>query len=285
MERITSVKNEHVKRITKIMSSAKERRYSGKYLVEGPRMVREIPINDLDEIFFTQDFFNNHIDDDSKLLRLVNQSTVKKKCYIVSDAVLRKLSQTDKPQGVVALVNIHEYKLDDILTKEPTPGSTVQDSNPMILIVERLQDPGNMGSIIRSAEGAGVSGILVSYDSVDIYSPKVVRATMGAIFRKKIVITYDLIGDIAKLKEAGITVYGMHLEGKSVYDLDLTGPSAFMVGNEGNGLSQEVTDQADKLLRIPMLGELESLNAASSATIVSYEALRQRLANVDMMFL
>ncbi len=285
MERITSIKNDHVKRIAKIMSSAKERRYSGKYLVEGPRMVREIPLSDLDEIFFTQDFFNNHIDEDSKMLRLVNQAMVKKKCFIVTDNVLRKLAQTDRPQGVVGLVNMHEYKLEDIIAEEPAPGSTVENSNPMIIIVERLQDPGNMGSIIRSAEGAGVSGILVSYDSVDIYSPKVVRATMGAIFRKKIVITYDLIGDIEKLKEAGITVYGMHLEGKSVYDLDLTGPSAFMVGNEGNGLSREVTDQADKLLRIPMLGELESLNAASSATIVSYEALRQRLANVDMMFL
>ena len=108
---------------------------------------------------------------------------------------------------------------------------------------------------------------------------------MGALFRKKIVITYDLLGDIKKLKAAGITVYGMHLEGRSLYDMDLTGPSAFMIGNEGQGLSREVTDEADKLLRIPMMGELESLNAGASATIVSYEFLRQRIQNAEMMFL
>ena len=276
MERITSVKNERVKMVTKMMSSAKERRYSGKYLVEGPRMVREIPLKELDQIFVTQSFYDKNVDDDGKLFRLVNKALEDNRCYIVTDQVLRKLANTERPQGIVAVVKIHEYKLEDILTS---------DKPPLIMIVEKLQDPGNMGTIIRSAEGAGATGILVSYDSVDIYSPKVVRSTMGSIFRKKIVITYDLIGDIDRLKQAGVTVYGLHLEGRSIYDEDLKKPSAFMIGNEGQGLSNEVSSQADKLLRIPMMGEVESLNAAASATIISYEALRQRISGVDMMFL
>ena len=277
MEKITSVKNERVKRVTKIMSSPKERKYSGKYLVEGPRMTREIPLKDIDQIFVTQEFYDRDVDQDKKLFRVVSYAVDNGKCFIVSREVLRKITNTEKPQGIAALVNIHTYTLADLLKKTDTP--------PMIIIAERLQDPGNMGTIIRSAEGAGATGILVSYDSVDIYSPKVVRATMGAIFRKKIAITYDLLGDIRKLKEEGLTVYAMHLEGKSLYDMDFTGPSAFMIGNEGQGLSDEITAEADKLLRIPMVGELESLNAGASATIVAYEFLRQRIQKADMLFL
>ena len=277
MEKITSVNNDKIKRVVKIMSSPKERKYSGKYLVEGLRMVREIPTEQLDTLFMTQQFFDKHVVKDAALLKLVNRAVDKKKSYIVSELVLRKLADTENPQGIVALVNMKEYTLNDILKEK--------DGKPLIMIVERLQDPGNMGTIIRTAEGAGVTGILVSYDSVDIYSPKVVRSTMGSIFRKKIVITYDLKGDIEKMKQAGITIFGLHLDGRSIYDEDLTVASAFLIGNEGAGLTDEISKKSDKLLRIPMLGKVESLNAAASATIVSYEALRQRIASSDMFFL
>ena len=277
METITSVNNEKVKRVNKIMSSAKERRYSGKYLVEGLRMVREVPSNDLDQLFMTQAFFDKHVAPDPRMMKLVNRAVDRGQSFIVSELVLRKIAQTEKPQGIVALVNMKEYKLEDIIE--------TKDETPFILIVERLQDPGNMGTIIRTAEGAGVTGILVSYDSVDIYSPKVVRSTMGSIFRKKIVITYDILGDIDRMKEAGIKIFGMHLDGRSIYDEDLTIPSAYLIGNEGAGLSEKVSKKADKLLRIPMLGKVESLNAAASATIISYESLRQRIGKSDMFFL
>lgn len=277
MEKITSVNNDRVKKVVKIMSSPKERKYSGKYMVEGLRMVREVKPDRLDTLFMTQQFFDKHVVKDAALLKLVNKAVDNKKSFIVSELVLRKLANTDNPQGIVALVNMKEYTLEDIMT--------AKEGKPLILIVERLQDPGNMGTIIRTAEGAGVTGILVSYDSVDIYSPKVVRSTMGSIFRSKIVITYDLKGDIEKLKKAGITIFGMHLDGRSIYDEDLTVPAAFLIGNEGAGLTEETSAQTDKLLRIPMLGKVESLNAAASATIVSYEALRQRINSSEMFFL
>ena len=277
MEKITSPNNERIKQIVKMLSTPKERKYSGKYMAEGLRMVREIPAEDLDQIFITDEFFKNHVIEDERLLKLVNSAINRNDCYIVSDIVLRKLADTENPQGIVATVKMKIYELSDLLGD----ASDV----PMILVIEKMQDPGNMGTIIRTAEGAGATGLLVSYDSVDIYSPKVVRSSMGSILRKPIVVTYDLLGDIGKLKEKGIKIYGMHLDGSSIYETSLTGPSAFLIGNEGNGLSKEISEQADKLLRIPMMGEVESLNAGASATIIAYEAFRQRIAQgEDMLF-
>ena len=121
-----------------------------------------------------------------------------------------------------------------------------------------------------------MTGILVSFDSVDIYSPKVIRSTMGSVFRKNIVISRDIIGDIEKLKEKGVSVFGMHLNGSTMYETDLTGPVAFLIGNEGAGLSEEVSRSADKLIKIPMKGEVNSLNASVAAGIIIFEAASKR---------
>ncbi len=269
MEKITSPNNDRIKQVSKLLSSAKERKYSGKYLVEGLRMVREIPENELEQLYMTQEFFEKHVQSDERLRKLVNVADRRNDSFIVSDAVLKKISDTENPQGIVATVRMKTYDISELMGD----ASDV----PLIMVIEKLQDPGNMGTIIRTAEGAGVTGLLVSYDSVDVYSPKVVRSTMGSIFRKNIAVTYDLIGDIRKLKDKGVKIYGMHLDGSSIYETDLSGPAAFLIGNEGAGLSAEISDEADKLLKIPMLGEVESLNAASSATIIAYEALRQKI--------
>ena len=274
MDYITSPTNDKIKMLTKLRDSAKERKYSGRYIVEGIRMVEEIPFRLFSELYVTQTFYDKHVQNDEKLFKLVNKADNNRKVYIVSDAVMNKVSDTKTPQGILATVKMEEKKVENLW------GDDIE--KPLILILEKIQDPGNMGTIIRSAEGAGVTGILVSYDSVDIYSPKVIRSTMGSIFRENIVVTYDLVRDIKELKKKGIIMYGMHLKGTSMYETDLTGPVGLLIGNEGNGLSKEVSDTADKLLRIPMKGELESLNAASSATIVSYEALRQRDIKVSV---
>ena len=268
MEILSSPNNEKVKNVAKLLKSAKERKYDGLYVVEGRRMVQEIPEDQLEAVYFTEDFYNKHVYGNEKLKAVTDAATRKDKSYIVSSNVMKKMANTETPQGIMATVKIVEHDLKDLLGN----GNEV----PLILILERLQDPGNVGTIIRSAEGAGVTGILVSYDSVDIYSPKVVRSTMGSIFRKNVMVTYDLIGDVNKLREMGVVIYATHLNGSSMYDADLTGPVAFLIGNEGAGLSNEISRTARKLIRIPMKGEVESLNAAVSATLVSYEALRQR---------
>ena len=274
MDILSSPNNEKVKLISKLLKSPKERKYNGKYVVEGMRMVEEIPADRLGEIYFTQDYFNKKITQNERLLRLVNTAVERNKCFLVTESVLRRITDTENPQGILATVMIEEKTVDDLM------GNGME--SPLILIIEKLQDPGNMGTIIRSAEGAGVTGILVSYDSVDIYSPKVIRSTMGSIFRKNVAVTFDLIGDINKLRKKGVVIYGMHLSGSFMYDTDLTGPSAFLIGNEGHGLTDDISAAADKLIRIPMKGSLESLNAASSATVISYEAMRQRENRVSI---
>lgn len=274
MEFISSPNNDRVKNVAKLAQSAKERKYAGKYIVEGLRMVQEIPMDALDSIYFTQEFFDKHIMTNDRLILLVNSALDRGRCFKVTDQVIKKMTNTETPQGIVAVVKMRNSALEDILGD----GS----EKPLILILERIQDPGNMGTIIRSAEGAGVTGILVSYDSVDIYSPKVVRSTMGSIFRKNIVTTFDLIGDIGRLREHGVEIYGMHLNGSSMYEADLTKPVAFLIGNEGAGLSDAVSKTASSLIRIPMKGEVESLNAAISATLITYEALRQRDSHVEL---
>ena len=267
MDYITSPDNDKIKMLVKLRNSAKERKYSGKYIVEGIRMVEEIPFADFLELYITTDFYEKKVKGNDELFAFVNKADNNRKVYQVTDTIMKKISDTETPQGILATVKMKVKKVEDLW------GEDIE--KPLILILEKIQDPGNMGTIIRSAEGAGVSGILVSYDSVDIYSPKVIRSTMGSIFRKNIVVTYDLVRDIKELKNRGIVIYGMHLKGTSMYETDLTGPVGLLIGNEGNGLSEEASEQADCLIRIPMLGRVESLNAAMAAGILMYEAARQ----------
>ena len=170
----------------------------------------------------------------------------------------------------MAVINMKEYSVDDIIKA----GS---DRKPLIIAIENLQDPGNLGTIVRMAEGAGVTGIVISSNAVDIYNPKTIRSTMGSIYRVPFVYAADFIGAIELMKKNGINVYAAHLDGSCEYtEADYTKSSAFLIGNEGNGLTTEIADLADIYIRIPMEGKLESLNAAMAAGILMYEANRQR---------
>lgn len=256
---ITSASNDRVKLIKKLMKSSGERKNSGTYIVEGIRMFREIPKNDILYVYISEGAkhrFDEYISD-----------IAADKIFYVRDNVFSGMSETKTPQGIMAVVKMKAYKLQDILAN---------GKNHFILIADKIQDPGNMGTIIRAAEAAGVTGIVVSGDTVDIHNPKVVRSTMGSIFRMKICTSDDLCRDIDILKEQGITIYGAHLEGEGLYEHRFDEACAFLIGNEGNGLKKEVSLKADKLIKIPMMGKVESLNAAISTAIISYEVMRQR---------
>ena len=151
MEVITSLANDRVKLVTKLAKSAKERRYSGQYIVEGQRMVEEIPNDKLCALFFTQRFYNHTVKDNARLQYMINNAMDEDICFLVSEQVMMKMTETETPQGILAIVEMDEYELEDLFGD----GS----ENPLILILERIQDPGNMGTIIRTAEGAGVTGI------------------------------------------------------------------------------------------------------------------------------
>ncbi len=255
---ITSATNDRIKEVKKLVKSASYRREKGLYVVEGIRMFRELPVKDIDNVFVSQGAYDKLRED---ILKLVSEDDV----IIVADHAFSAMSDTNTPQGIMALVRMRKTELKDVIS-----------DNAFVLIVERLQDPGNLGTIIRTAEGAGATGIILSSDSVDMYNPKVIRSTMGSVFRMPIYISDDLVGDIDKLKSQGVCIFGAHLNGKEFYDESFEGSCGFLIGNEGNGLSDSVSSKADKLIRIPMCGKVESLNAATSVAVISYEVLRQR---------
>ena len=148
---------------------------------------------------------------------------------------------------------------------------------PLLLLLEDVQDPGNVGTILRTAEAAGVSGVFLSGKCADLFQPKVIRATMGSVFRVPFRVEQDICGTVAWLQEKGVRLYAAALEGsESFFCNSYTEPCAFLIGNEGNGLSAELLQTADQRVRIPMSGRVESLNAAVAAAVFLYEAKRQR---------
>ena len=186
---------------------------------------------------------------------------------IVSDNVFKSVSDTQTPQGILCVIKKPEYALEEMLKGEQTH----------LLILESIQDPGNLGTMVRTGEGAGITGVIMNQTTVDLFNPKTIRSTMGSIYRVPFFVTKDLAGTISLLKEQQVNVYAAHLKGTLSYDEpDYKKKTAFLIGNEGNGLSDEIADLADTYIKIPMQGQVESLNAAISASLLMYETGRQR---------
>lgn len=264
---ITSTSNQKVKRLASLRKKRKERDAEQIFLTEGIRMFREVPSDRLAELYVTADFYE-------KNRRLVEETAGKAGICpeVFSDQVFAYISDTKTPQGVLCVVRRRqEQKPEELL------GGGRDGRPPLLMILDRLQDPGNLGTILRTGEGAGVTGILLSRDCVDLYNPKTIRSTMGSIYRMPCAYVDHMEELFAELRERKICTYAAHLEGQADYDEeDYTKGSAFLIGNEGNGLSREVADLADVYIRIPMEGEVESYNAAIAATVLMFEAGRQR---------
>ena len=290
---ITSTSNQKVKELIRLKEKSRIREEEKLFLAEGPRMAEEIPMEWIDCLYVSESYEK----------KCGEQTAAYKKAGIrtekPTDEELDRVSDTKTPQGVLAAVHMPEYSFADILGVKKAAAHThvqrafMQDPFeghfaardgaagrarlPLVLVLDNLQDPGNMGTVFRSAEAAGASGILMSKDCVDVYNPKVIRSTMGAIFRLPFYRAEDLPGAVMELKAGGLRVYAAHLEGRRTYDgEDYRRGCAFMIGNEGNGLRQEVAECADCRIRIPMEGCTESLNAAVAASILLFEAARQR---------
>ena len=223
---------------------------------------------------------------------------------IVRDDIFRKMSDTQTPQGILCVVKRMDETFEDLMKEtqmkeyqetecqekdkhqkdnqkkdyQEKDGQAEREcAKGLYLILEDIQDPGNLGTMIRAGEGAGVSGIIMSDKTVDVYNPKTIRATMGCIYRVPFCYVSDLHRCIKDLQECDIKVYAAHLKGEEAYDLQNYCRSvAFLIGNEGNGLKDETAELADAYIKIPMLGKVESLNAAIAATLLVYEAARQR---------
>lgn len=270
---ITSVSNSRMKRIVQLREKVRARDQEDVFIIEGSRMFMEAPADMIKEIYLSEDFLSKgrqgEVPDklSNKLLKLSYE--------LVSNEVFRKISDTKTPQGILCVVKKYHRELSGLL-------SDTSGKPPLYLILEDIQDPGNLGTLLRTGEGAGVDGIFMGSGCVDIYNPKTVRSTMGSIFRIPFLYAEDLPDLIGSLQEAGIRVLAAHLDGAADYDtMRYDCGTAFLIGNEGNGLRKETAEKADGNVRIPMEGEVESLNAATAAAVLLYEAYRQRRSHTN----
>ena len=264
---ITSTANKTVKQIVQWQEKARERKKEGIFLAEGRKMFEEAPKHWIREVYVScgalekikekQDLSNASVLE--KLQRVGYE--------IVTDEVFAKMSDTRSPQGILTVLKRPQYKPEDLF----------EEKAGLYIVLEHLQDPGNLGTILRTAEGAGVTGVIMTTQTVDLFNPKTIRSTMGSIYRVPFVYTDDLPGLIGQMREKGIRTYAAHLAGTTYYDsVSFREPTAFLIGNEGNGLTQETAALADAYIKIPMEGSVESLNAAVATALLVYEAHRQR---------
>ena len=256
----TSSGNKKIKDLGALIKKSNARKKHNAYIIEGIRMFKELKKGEIIDVFASESFEAEN----RKIL-----SEIYPEYETVSDRIFESVSDTKTPQGVMAVVKRKEYTLEKILEKRDTPHS--------LLILDSLQDPGNLGTLVRAGEGAGITGIIMNETTVDIYNPKVIRSTMGSVFRVPFIYVKDLKEVIQKLYSKNINIYASSLEGATEYDApDYKKDIAFIIGNEAAGISKEVLDIVKDKVKIPMLGEVESLNAAVAGSILMYEAARQR---------
>ena len=269
-----------------LVKKAKTRREEDLFVAEGLRMCSEIPKDRIHTLYISESFSK------TKECKTLREGV--KHIELVTDEVFKSLSDTQTPQGILALVKQYHYTLDEVTGKTAKEKATAsgQDADgsvqnrkkqenrkkpALLMVLETIQDPGNLGTILRAGEGAGVTGVVMDANTTDIYNPKVIRSTMGSVLRMPFVYVEDLHETLQELKNRNIRLFAAHLKGKQAYDLeDYTGDTAFLIGNEGNGLTDETAAMADTYVRIPMEGSVESLNAAVAASVLMFEAARQR---------
>lgn len=259
MEKITSRENPKYKILSSLMTSKKERINSGLFVAEGLRLVMDAIRSGLTpEIVFSSESFAQKFPD-----QLLEISSGCEKKYIISDFLADKLSDTKSTQGIFAVFTALDKNLNI---------DTIYNNGHFIFIVS-LQDPGNVGTIIRTAEAMGLDGVIMTSDCPDLYSQKVLRSTMGSAFRIPIAVSKNTTETIDLLHKQGFTTYAAALDENSVKlgSFDFSDKSVVLIGNEANGLDGAVIKKCSNTLMIPMRGHAESLNAASAANIIMWE--------------
>lgn len=262
MQVITSKDNEKVKYIKKL----KEKKYrdeNGKFLVEGIKMLEEaLKENaDIDTIIICEECIKREVLDTKFLYEIAD-----KECIYVTEKIFNSLTDVVNPQGILAVIN------------KSKKAKEIKYNEDFILVLDNIQDPGNMGTILRTLDSINISQIVISKNSTDVYNPKVIRSTMGAIFRVNIIVSDNLVDTIEEIKKQKYKVLATSLKGaKNIYDINFK-KTAVVIGNEANGVSNEVLEKVDTHIKIPMLGRTESLNASVAASVIMYEYVRQTIS-------
>jgi len=260
MQVISSKDNELIKHIRKLKDK-KERDISNEYIIEGVKLIDEA-INEkanIKKIILCDD-----CEKTESISKDLMYEIAKYDCVYVKDNIFKLITEVNTPQGVLAVVEKNNVK------KE------INYNEDIIVALDDVQDPGNLGTILRTVDSVGLTQILVSKKTADVYNPKVVRSTMGAIFRVRIIECDDLKETLKQVKKHKFKVVVTSLQTENtIYDINYR-KKAIIIGNEANGVEEEIQNMADEKIKIPMIGKTESLNASVATGIVLYEYVRQK---------
>ncbi len=261
MQVITSKDNEVIKSIRKLKEK-KYREIENKYIVEGIKLIKEAIEEkaSIDTVVVCEDCI-----EDGTIEQKLLYEIAKYNCVYVSQKVFTAVTEVTNPQGILAVIN-KETKEEDLSYDED-----------VIVVLDGIQDPGNLGTILRTIDSVGLHQIVVSGKTADAYNPKVVRSTMGAIYRVKVIESNDLVKTLKEMKKHKYKILATSLETcESIYDVDYH-KKVIVIGNEANGVSKEILEIADSRIKIPMIGKTESLNASVATGVILYEYVRQSL--------
>lgn len=264
MEVIKSKDNKLLKHFRKLKIK-KCRQESNEFMIEGIRIIEEA-VSAGAGIKYC--LCSEELDGDRVKSLLKGMKDKNIKIYMVDSKLINDICDTENPQGIVAVIEKKKYEEEELFK-----------NSDYLVVVDRIQDPGNLGTIIRTADAAGAHGIIISDGTVDPYSPKVLRSTMGSIFHVPVIFATDMIKAIDMLKARDFSVYVSSLEGSVPYhEEDYTGKTVIVIGNEANGVSSSIIHRADRLIKILMPGKAESLNAGIAGGILMFEVVKQRMA-------
>jgi len=267
---LAMLSKEKLKELAKLKTK-KGRKTQGKFLIEGLHLCEEMANSnwETESVLFTSSF--RELLGGKKLLQKFQRKNVK--TIPVKNEVVKKLSDTVTPQGIIGVVKIKNFSLDKVWPK----GFNI------ILALDAIRDPGNVGTLIRTADAFGIDGVMLSCDSAELYNPKVVRSTMGSIFHLPISDDVDLEKTIPGLKRWNFKIFGTDAkEGEDLDKLDYFGPMGpaekicLLIGSEAKGLNKKLLNLSDAIIRIPTYGKAESLNASVAGGILLYEITRRK---------
>ena len=246
IKRITSAQNEYIKMLSKL-SSKKHREETGIFLAEGEHLTEMVCASNcqIERLIMTEEYYDK------------NHNKFSQNLIIVPDSIMMKISDAKTPQGVIAVVKM--------------PSKNIRLTQGRYIYCDNLQDPGNIGTIIRTADAFSFSGVILSRGCADVYSPKVIRSTQGSMFNIPVVVETD-VDFLRKAKETfKITSTALYGDCVMVKEMKTEKNQIFVIGNEGSGVSEEILKMSDEIVYIPMSGKAESLNAAVAASILMYE--------------
>ena len=256
MEKITSKSNDIIKDTKKLINSSKARALSGEFVLEGVRLCFDVlnSVYGINTLFVTEKLFEKYPLEISAMIDKAKRS------FMISEEVSKKLSDTESPQGIFAVCPMKE--------------ENALPQSKKIIALDNVQDPSNVGAIIRTAEALGIEDI-IAYNCCDIYNPKALRASMGSVLRENVYVCSDLEKTLESFKATHRVYSSVPSESAvKITDIDFSVPCVCVIGNEANGVEDNIKEISDKLITIPMLGNAESLNASVASSIIMWEMLR-----------